>query len=73
MSEYWVDQPRVEIPPPNQWPNMSMNQLMDVKALLLDKIYMAKGKPLYLQPLQAAMQRLEVLIAQKMNDPRGVN
>lgn len=73
MSEYWVDQPRVEIPPPQTWQNMSLNQLMEVKNQLLDKIYMAKGKPLYLQPLHAAMQKLEVLIAQKMNDPRGNN
>jgi len=71
MSDYWVDTPRNEIPPPNTWPTMSMTQLLEVKNQLLDKMYMAKGKPMYLAPLQSAMQKLEVPIAQKMNDPRG--
>lgn len=71
MSDNWVDSPRVEIPQPNTWPTMSMNQLLEVKNLLLDKIYMARGKPMYMAPLNAALQKLEVLIAQKMNDPRG--
>ena len=73
MSDYWVDAPRNEIPPPALWPNMSMNQPLEVKNLLLDKMHMARGKPLYVQPLQAALQRVEVLLAQKANDPRGTN
>ena len=71
MSDNWVDAPRTEIPPPATWPTLSFNQLLEVKNQLLDKMYMARGKPMYLNPLQAAMQKLEVLIAQKMNDPRG--
>ena len=71
MSENWVDVPRVEIAAPSTWQNMTLNQLLDVKQQLLDKIFMAKGKQMYLTPLNTAMQHLEVLIAQKMNDPRG--
>jgi hypothetical protein len=71
MSETWVDVPRVEIPPPATWSGLTLNQLLDVKNQLLDKIYMARGKQAYLKPLNMAMQKLEVLIAQKMNDPRG--
>lgn len=71
MSEMWVDVPRNEIPPPQTWPTMSLNQLLEVKNMLMDKMYMAKGKPMYMQPIQRALQNVEVLIAQKMNDPRG--
>lgn len=71
MSEYWVDAPKAEIPPPDSWPSMNMSQLLEVKNMLLDKIYMARGKPMYLNPLNAALQKVEVLLAHKMNDPRG--
>jgi len=71
MSDYWVDTPRAEIPSPETWSTMSMSQLLEVKNMLLDKIYMARGKPMYLNPLNAALQKVEVLIAHKMNDPRG--
>jgi hypothetical protein len=73
MSEYWVDVPKVEMAPPNTWHTLSLNQLLEVKNQLLDKIYMSKGKAMYLKPLNEALQRLEVLLAQKMNDPRGSN
>lgn len=73
MSEYWVDQPKVEMARPDTWHTLSMNQLLEVKQQLLDKMYMAQGKALYVKPLQMAMQRLEVLIHQKMNDPRGAS
>lgn len=73
MSDYWVDTPRVEIPTPDTWPNLSMNQLLEVKNSLYDKMHQVRGKPLYMQPLQTALQRLEVLIAQKMSDPRGAH
>lgn len=71
MSENWVDVPKVEIPSPATWNTMSMSQLLEVKNLLLDKIHMAGNKQLYLAPLNSALQKLEILISQKMNDPRG--
>ncbi len=71
MSDYWVDAPRVEIPPASAWSGMTFTQLLEVKTQLLDKIYMARGKPAYLQPLNKALAQLEVLLSQKMSDPRG--
>jgi hypothetical protein len=73
MSETWVDVPRVEMAPPNTWHTLPLNALLDVKNQLLDKMHMARGKPMYLKPLNEAMARLDVLIAQKLLDPRGSN
>jgi len=71
MSEYWVDVPKIEIPAPSTWANLTLNQLLEVKNQLLDKQYMVRGKPQYLGPLNQAMAKLEAIIAQKMADPRG--
>jgi hypothetical protein len=56
------------MPPQNAWSTLSFNQLVDVKNLLLDKIYLAQGRPMYLIPLQKALNQLDALIAVKMNE-----
>lgn len=66
MTSGWVDEQRVEMPPQNTWGTLSFNQLVDVKNLLLDKIYLAQGRPMYLIPLQKALNQLDALIAVKM-------
>lgn len=71
MSGYWVDAPRGEMASPNTWSTLNLSQLLDVKNQLLDKIYMARGKPTYLKPLNEAMAKLDAMISQKLNDPRG--
>jgi hypothetical protein len=71
MSETWVDTPRVEMVPPNLWHTLTMTGLLEVKNQLMDKIYIARGKPLYLKPLNDALARLELLISVKLNDPSG--
>lgn len=68
MTNGWVDEQRVEMPPQNTWSTLSFNQLVDVKNLLLDKIYLAQGRPMYLIPLQKALNQLDALIAVKMNE-----
>lgn len=68
MTSGWVDEQRVEMPPQNTWSTLSFNQLVDVKNLLLDKIYLAQGRPMYLIPLQKALNQLDALIAIKMNE-----
>jgi hypothetical protein len=68
MTSGWVDEQRVEMPPQNTWSTLSFNQLVDVKNLLLDKIYLAQGRPMYLIPLQKALNQLDALIAVKMNE-----
>jgi len=71
MSETWVDTPRNELPRPDTWSTLPLNSLLDVKNQLLDKIYLARGKPMYLKPLNEAMARLDHIIQIKLNDPRG--
>jgi hypothetical protein len=73
MSETFVDKNTVEMALPSTWPQLNLSQLLETKNKMLDKIYMAKGKPMYLKPLNEALGRLDLLISQKMNDPRGGN
>ena len=72
MAETWVDVPTVQIAAPETWNTLSLNHLIETKNLILDKIYMAKGNQAYLKPLNSALQRLDTLIAQKLNDPNGL-
>ena len=72
MSETFVDQPTNPIAPPETWHELSYNQLLDTKTQLLNKVYLARGNPMYLKPLNTALARLEELIAAKLQDPRGL-
>ena len=65
----WVDQQRVELPPPADWEKLNLDQLIDVKNKLLDKVFMAKGNQAYLKPLNEALKRVEALITLRLNDP----
>lgn len=71
MSESWVDVPTNEMASPDTWHTMSLNALLDVKNQLLDKLYIARGRALYVKPLNDAMAKLDELIAVKLADPRG--
>lgn len=73
MSEMFADQPNVVMASPDTWPGLSYNRMLETKTQLIDKIYLAQGKPMYLKPLNVALERLEVLIALKLNDPRGLS
>lgn len=66
----FVDENKSELALADTWHTLSLNQLLDAKSKLLDKIYMARGKPAYTKPLNDALAKLEVLVDQKMNDPR---
>lgn len=73
MSEIFVDVPKNAMALPADWPGLSYNQLLETKTQLLEKIYMARGKPLYLKPLNEALGRLDALIESRLNDPRGLS
>lgn len=73
MSETWVDKQTVEIPAPTTWGTLNLNQLLEVKNQLMNKIYMAGNNQLYLKPLNTALANIDMLIAKKLADPRGSN
>lgn len=73
MSETFVDVPKNAMALPAVWPSLSYNQLLETKTQLMEKIYLARGKPLYLKPLNEALARLDALIDAKLNDPRGLS
>lgn len=72
-DEMWVDAPQVQMALPAVWPELSYNQLLETKNQLLEKIWLAQGKPTYLKPLNEALVRLDALISAKLNDPRGLS
>jgi hypothetical protein len=69
MSETFVDQPTVDMAPAHLWGELSLNQLIETKTQIMNKLYMAGGKPAYVKPLQAALNRLEELISSKLANP----
>ena len=71
MSEVFVDEQTVQMAPPDTWHTLSLNHLLETKNQLMAKIYMARGNQMYLKPLNAALGRLELLLAAKLQDPRG--
>lgn len=71
MSETFVDQPTQVMPAPDTWGDLTLNQLLDTKNQLLDKLYLARKKPQYLPALTAAMIKLDAFIEIKLADPRG--
>ncbi len=73
MSETFVDEPQNPMALPDTWHTLSYNHLLETKTQLMQKIWLARGKQMYLKPLNAALERLDALIAQKLNDPRGLS
>jgi hypothetical protein len=73
MSETFVDSPSTPMATPDTWPSLSYNQMLETKSQLMSKIWLARGKPMYLTPLNAALARLDALIEAKLNDPRGLS
>jgi hypothetical protein len=73
MSETFVDVPQNPMPEPSTWHTLSYNHLLETKTQLMEKIYLARGKPMYLKPLNASLARLDALISAKLNDPRGLS
>ena len=73
MSETFVDQQQTPMALPDTWHTLSYNHLLETKTLLMNKIWLARGKPAYLKPLNAALERLDALIVQKLHDPRGLS
>jgi hypothetical protein len=70
-TEVFVDVQRNEIPNPQTWDDLSINQLIDVKLQLMDKLFIAKRMKSYQAPLQQALKRCEALIAEKLASPRA--
>jgi hypothetical protein len=73
MSETFVDVPQTPMASPDTWHTLSYNHLLETKTQLMSKIWLARGKPMYLKPLNVALERLDALIVQKLNDPRGLS
>jgi hypothetical protein len=70
MSDsYWVDEQKVQMAPANTWPTLNLNQLIETKSQILDKMQAARGQPAFMKPLMEALQQLDALISAKLADP----
>lgn len=65
-GEYFVDVPRNPIPHADTWKDMSINQLIDLKTMLQSKLYEFASNKVIAQSLQQSVQRVELLISQRL-------
>lgn len=71
MNSYWVDESKKQMHQPSTWHTLNLDQLIETKTLLLNKMQLVRGKPEYLKPLNTALARLEGLIREKTLNPHG--
>lgn len=62
MSERFVDEAVKPIPPMDTWDTMSINDLIDVKIQLEDKLFTFASNPAIAAPLKRSIAKLEKMI-----------
>lgn len=65
-GEIFTDTPLQPIPSADTWEGLSVNQLIEVKNTLTTRVFQYQRNPAMLKPLQAGIQRLDALIAQRL-------
>jgi len=63
MSERFVDEAEKPIPPMNTWDTLSINQLIDVKNQLEDKLWTFRAQPVIAGTLKRSIDSITKLIA----------
>lgn len=66
-GEYFADTPVNPLPPADTWDHLSVNQLIDVKIQLTNRLFDFRSNPAIVKTLSASLQRLEALIALRMS------
>ena len=66
MSAYYVDEPRNAVPPANEWPSLSIDQLLDARNYYENLAFELRAKPHYAKPLNVAIERLNRLITSRL-------
>lgn len=66
MSLIWVDSVTTEIHPRSTWETLNLDQLMDTKNKLLNKLQITNGKPEYARPILSGVAQLEAMISAKL-------
>jgi len=67
-GEVFVDTPSKAIPPADTWHALSTNQLIEVQVNLQTKAWEFRDNPAISGALNASLQRLQALVAQKLAD-----
>jgi hypothetical protein len=66
MSAYYVDESRHTVPPSSEWPDLTIDRLLDVRAYYENLAYELRAKPHYVTPLNVAIERLNRLISARL-------
>jgi hypothetical protein len=62
MTERFVDEAEEVIPPANTWSELSLQQLIETKTKLEDKLFTFSKTPPIAKALQSGISRLQTLI-----------
>lgn len=66
-GEYFVDVPSQPIPPADTWDTLSVNQLIEVKNTLTNRLYAFNGQPAIAKTLTTSIGRLDQLLASRLS------
>lgn len=69
LSERFVDEDQNPLPTPDSWIELSINQLIDIRAKLQQKLFIAGRNPLISKFLTDSIQRVEIIIDSKLMMP----
>ena len=64
-GEYFTDEAEKPIPPKNMWDEMTVAELIDVKAQLEEKMWAFGKNPVIVRTLQQGVSQLEALISSR--------
>lgn len=67
-GEQFVDTPTKVIPPADTWETLSTNQLIEIQVELQSKAWDFRQHAAISRALNASLQKLQALIAQKLSD-----
>lgn len=64
---YFVDEPVEEITAPAMWPNLTANELFDVRTKLYKKADLASHNAILARMIQQSIDRIDLLIAKAIS------
>lgn len=62
-TEYFVDQPTTVVPSADSWDTLTVNQLIETKNTMMNRLFAFSNKPEIARVLQQGIARLDALIS----------
>ena len=71
MTITWVDKENTEIPERVLWPTLDDIELIRIKNILVNRMFMAGSSQLYLIPLKNGVSEIESILTNRLNKQTG--